>query len=85
MIMWQWNMLVVIMNTAYQIHLYLNVKVHMPDMFNFQRNKKKANENAKKSKKKTLMLDEISEVKKKKRNIEECIVSHWLQSCKLNK
>ena len=47
----------------------------MPDMFNFQRNTKKANENAKKSKKKNLMLDEISEVKKKKRNIEECIVS----------
>ena len=50
------------MNTSYQIHLYLNVKIHCQK---FLEEQKKASGNAEKSKKRSLILDEISEVKKK--------------------
>ena len=63
-------MLVDFMNTPYQIHLYLNV-----NYVQFLEEQKKAIENAEKSKKRSLILDEISELKKKKLNMEQCIVS----------
>ena len=65
-------MLVASMNTSYQIHLYLNVIIHCQKSLEEQ---KKASGNAEKSKKRSLMLDEISEVKKKEMNIEQCIIS----------
>ena len=41
----------------------------------FLEDQKKANERAEKCRKRTLILDEISEVKKKKLNVEQCITS----------
>ena len=41
----------------------------------FLEEQKKASKNIEKSKKRNLILDEISEVKRKKLNIEQCIVS----------
>ena len=41
----------------------------------FLEDQKKANEIAEKFRKRTLILDEISEVKKKKLNVEQCIAS----------
>lgn len=35
LIIWKCNMLLAFMNTPYQIHLYLNVKVGVSNMFNF--------------------------------------------------
>ena len=64
-------MLVAFMNTSYQIHIYLNVKVSSHAKYvQFLEKQKKASENGDKSKKGSLILDWISEVKKKKMNID---------------
>ena len=55
--------------------LLLECKSSHAKYVQFLEDQKKANERAEKSRKTTLTLDEISEVKKKKLNVEQCIAS----------
>ena len=47
----------------------------MPSTFKFYKIRKKTNERAEKSRRITLILDKISEIKKRKLNVEHCIAS----------
>ena len=55
--------------------LLLKCKSSHAKYVQFLEDQKKANERAEKCRKRTLILDEISEVKKKKLNVEQCITS----------